>query len=75
MDSLDLLDLACPKPLLYTKKKLEQIESGSQLEITLNSEKNLVDVLFFLRANQHQILSQKEVYAPDLMTILCVQKA
>jgi TusA-related sulfurtransferase len=53
---LDLLDLACPKPLLFTKKKLSELATGQVLAIWVNQEKNLEDLKFFCKAAGHVLL-------------------
>jgi tRNA 2-thiouridine synthesizing protein A len=56
-ESIDVLGLTCPKPLLHTKKKLSSMNSGQVLQIILDDNKSLEDFGYFCNAAGHVLIA------------------
>ncbi len=57
MDKLDTKGRLCPIPLFHTKRKLEDIPSGSILEVTADDETARETIPQWCRMHGHEILS------------------
>lgn len=63
MDSTKLLDakgLACPMPIVRTKKAIDTIESGEILEVHVTDKGAVADIPAWAVSGGHKILEQKE---------------
>lgn len=63
MDSTKLLDakgLACPMPIVRTKKAIDTIESGEILEVHVTDKGAVADIPAWAVSGGHTILEQKE---------------
>jgi len=61
---LDVTGLTCPKPLLFTKKKLATLKSKTVLCILLDDKKSLEDFGFFCKATGHILLGINQELNP-----------
>ncbi len=66
---LDVTGLSCPKPLLYTKKKLATLPAASILKVLLDDNKSLEDFSFFCQATGHLLLQVKNNQMPIVVYI------
>ena len=57
---LDVRGLHCPLPILRTKKKLAQLDSGQVLKIEVTDPGALKDFRLFAKHTGHQLLSHKD---------------
>lgn len=57
---LDAKGLACPMPIVRTKKALEQMASGQVLEIQATDKGSLADIRSWARTTGHQYLGSTE---------------
>lgn len=57
---LDAKGLACPLPILRTKKLLAEMESGQVLRIQVTDPGSLKDFPAFAKQSGNELLSQKE---------------
>lgn len=63
MDSTKLLDakgLACPMPIVRTKKAIDTIESGEILEVHVTDKGAVADIPAWATSGGHTIIEQKE---------------
>ena len=58
--SLDAKGLACPMPIVRTKKAMDTINSGEVLEVFVTDKGALSDFAAWTKAGGHTILEQKE---------------
>jgi len=58
--SLDAKGLACPMPIVKTKKAIETINSGEVLEVFVTDKGALNDFAAWSKAGGHTIVDQKE---------------
>ena len=68
-ETLDVTGLTCPKPLLYTKKKLASMNSQSILKVLLDDKKSLEDFSFFCKATGHNLLNIIDTNIPITLFI------
>ena len=57
---LDAKGLACPLPILRTKKLLAEMESGQVLRIQVTDPGSLKDFPAFAKQSGNELVSQKE---------------
>ena len=57
---LDAKGLACPMPVVYTKKAMDTLESGQILEVHTTDRGALADMPAWAKAAGHTILEQTE---------------
>ncbi len=58
--TLDAKGLACPMPIVRTKKTIETINSGEVLEVFATDKGALNDFAAWAKSGGHTILEQKE---------------
>ena len=58
--SLDAKGLACPMPIVRTKKAMDTINSGEVLEVFVTDKGALNDFAAWAKSGGHTILEQKE---------------
>lgn len=58
--SLDAKGLACPMPIVRTKKAMDTINPGEVLEVFVTDKGALSDFAAWTQAGGHTILEQKE---------------
>ena len=63
---LDVKGLACPMPIVYTKKAMDKLELGQILEVHTTDRGALADMSAWAKAAGHIILNQTE--AADVLT-------
>lgn len=57
---LDAKGLACPMPIVRTKKTMDTIESGEILEVHVTDKGALADIPAWASSGGHTILEQSE---------------
>lgn len=57
---LDAKGLACPMPIVKTKKAMEEIQSGQVLEVQATDKGSLADIQAWSKSTGHQYLGTKE---------------
>ncbi|UOQ87191.1 sulfurtransferase TusA family protein [Gracilibacillus salinarum] len=63
MDSKKIVDakgLACPMPIVKTKKEMEMVESGDILEVQATDKGAKSDLTAWTRSGGHVLLDSKE---------------
>ena len=58
--TLDAKGLACPMPIVKTKKAIDKINSGEVLEVLVTDKGALNDFKAWAQAGGHTIVEQKE---------------
>ena len=58
--TLDAKGLACPMPIVKTKKTIDTINSGEVLEVLVTDKGALNDFTAWAKAGGHTIVEQKE---------------
>ena len=58
--TLDVKGLACPMPIVKTKKAIDALNSGEILEVLVTDKGALNDFNAWARAGGHTIVAQKE---------------
>ncbi|OCS89194.1 sulfurtransferase TusA family protein [Caryophanon latum] len=58
--TIDVKGLACPMPIVKTKKAMSTIESGDVLEVLTTDKGALSDFTAWAKAGGHTIVEQKE---------------
>ena len=58
--TLDAKGLACPMPIVRTKKTIDTIESGQILEVHVTDKGALADIPAWASSGGHTILEQSE---------------
>lgn len=58
--TLDAKGLACPMPIVRTKKTMDTINSGEILEVQVTDKGALNDFTAWAAAGGHKIINQKE---------------
>ncbi|WP_079528795.1 sulfurtransferase TusA family protein [Solibacillus isronensis] len=58
--TLDAKGLACPMPIVKTKKAIDKIKSGEVLEVLVTDKGALNDFKAWAGAGGHSIVEQKE---------------
>lgn len=56
---LDAKGLACPMPIVRTKKAMDTLEAGQVLEVTVTDKGSLADIPAWANASKNTILSQE----------------
>lgn len=57
--TLDAKGLACPMPVVRTKKSMDTINSGEVLEVIATDKGALSDITAWAKAGGHTLLEQK----------------
>ncbi|MDY0404260.1 sulfurtransferase TusA family protein [Virgibacillus sp. 179-BFC.A HS] len=63
MDAVKVLDakgLACPMPIVKTKKAMDELESGQILEIHTTDKGALNDLPAWAKSSGHEVVKQEE---------------
>lgn len=58
--TLDAKGLACPMPIVKTKKAMDTIQSGEVLEVLVTDKGALNDFTAWSKAGGHSIVEQKD---------------
>ena len=58
--TLDAKGLACPMPIVRTKKSIDTINSGEVLEVLVTDKGALSDIPAWAKLGGHSIIDQKE---------------
>ncbi|EAK0951470.1 sulfurtransferase-like selenium metabolism protein YedF [Campylobacter lari] len=66
---IDCRDLACPRPVIETKKALEELKENENLEILLNSQASKENVMRFLKSLNLNF-SVKDVNDESIISII-----
>ncbi len=67
---IDCCDLACPEPVLKTKKALEELENDSILEVLVNSVSSVENVKRFATKNGYESRTENVEDGKTLITII-----
>ncbi|ADV47075.1 sulfurtransferase-like selenium metabolism protein YedF [Nitratifractor salsuginis] len=67
---IDCCDLACPEPVLRTKKALEELPENSILEVLVNSASSVANVRRFAENQGYECRSEAQEEGKTLMTII-----
>ena len=70
--TLDAKGLACPMPIVRTKKSIDTINSGEVLEVLVTDKGALSDIPAWAKSGGHSIIDQKE---EDGITFFYIKKA
>lgn len=70
--TLDAKGLACPMPIVRTKKAMDTINSGEVLEVFVTDKGALNDIPAWAKSGGHSIIDQKE---EDGVIFFYIQKA
>jgi len=70
--TLDAKGLACPMPVVRTKKAIDTINSGDVLEVIATDKGALSDIPAWTESGGHTLLEQKE---EDELLYFYIQKA
>ena len=70
--TLDAKGLACPMPIVRTKKTIDSMDSGDVLEVLATDKGALNDFAAWTKSGGHTILEQKE---EDGVLTFYIQKA
>ena len=70
--TLDAKGLACPMPIVRTKKAMDTINSGEVLEVLVTDKGALNDIPAWAKSGGHTIIDQKE---EEGVTFFYIQKA
>ena len=70
--TLDAKGLACPMPIVRTKKTIDSMNSGEVLEVLATDKGALNDFAAWAKSGGHTILEQKE---EDEVLTFYIQKA
>ncbi|MBB5173796.1 sulfurtransferase TusA family protein [Texcoconibacillus texcoconensis] len=57
---LDAKGLACPMPVVKTKKEVDQLESGQVLEIHATDKGSESDMVAWAKTSGHELLAQEQ---------------
>jgi len=68
--TIDCCDLACPEPVLRTKKALEELPDDSILEVLVNSASSVANVRRFAENQGYECRSQEKEDGKTLLTII-----
>lgn len=58
--TLDAKGMACPMPIVHTKKSIEKLQPGQVLEIQATDQGSLADIQGWARSTGHEYLGTKE---------------
>ncbi len=67
---IDCCDLACPEPVLRTKKALDELEDDSILEVTVNSVSSVENVKRYASKNGYEYRSEERNDGKTVITII-----
>ena len=68
--SLDVRGEICPYPLFETKKKMEALPSGAQLEVFIDYPLALDNITRWVKNNGHKVVSVEELGASEWRLLL-----
>ena len=68
--TIDCCDLACPEPVLRTKKALEELPEDSILEVLVNSASSVANVRRFAENQGYECRSEEREEGKTLLTII-----
>ncbi|WP_243292883.1 sulfurtransferase TusA family protein [Bacillus sp. FJAT-47783] len=57
---LDAKGLACPMPIVRTKKAINELESGQILEVHTTDQGSKSDITAWVKSGDHELLKQEE---------------
>lgn len=57
---LDVKGLACPMPIVKTKKTMDQLESGQVLEIHATDKGSVKDLTAWAKSGGHELVKHEE---------------
>lgn len=57
---LDAKGLACPLPIVRTKKAINELQSGQILEVHISDKGSLKDIPAWTESSGHEIVQQQE---------------
>ncbi len=57
---LDARGLACPMPIVRTKKAMEQLEIGELLQVVTTDKGSKADLTAWTKSQGHELLEMKE---------------
>ncbi|CAM4193300.1 hypothetical protein BAMA_24035 [Bacillus manliponensis] len=57
---LDVKGLACPMPIVKTKKAMDALQSGEVLEVHLTDKGALKDIPAWAKTGGHEVLQNRE---------------
>lgn len=57
---LDAKGLACPMPIVRTKKAMDELQSGDILEVHTTDQGSKKDISAWAQAGAHELLRQEE---------------
>ncbi len=60
MKTLDVKGMACPMPLIKTKKALQELEKDETLKVIIDNDTSVSNVLHFLNDNDIPVTQKKE---------------
>ncbi len=60
MHKLDARGRVCPLPLFYTKKEIERLKSGEELEILTDDDVAKSTIPQWIREHGHEVVNIKE---------------
>ncbi|MFC0016070.1 MULTISPECIES: sulfurtransferase TusA family protein [Allobacillus] len=58
--TLDAKGLACPMPVVRTKKTIDEIESGQILEVVATDAGSKSDITAWTKSSGHELVDMKE---------------
>lgn len=58
--TLDAKGLACPMPIVRTKKEIDSLNAGEVLEVLVTDKGSLKDIPAWAESSGHTIVDQKE---------------
>lgn len=70
---LDTKGLACPLPILKTKKTMRDMESGSTLEVLATDPGAQLDFEAFCKATGHKLITSEETDGVFRFVVECVR--
>lgn len=69
MHKLDARGRVCPLPLFYTKKEIERLKSGEELEVLTDDDVAKSTIPQWIREHGHEVVNIKES-GNDLRVVL-----
>lgn len=57
---LDAKGLACPMPIVRTKKAMDELQSGDILEVHTTDQGSKKDISAWVQAGSHELVHQEE---------------
>ncbi len=69
MEKLDLLGKVCPFVLFYTKKRLETVPAGEELEVITDDPTAKETISGWCKNHNHEVLGMEEIGGKIKITI------